>query len=331
MNSDKVSIIIPVYNANDYIEDTIYNILNQSYKNIEIIIIDDGSTDGTYETCKRLQRDNVICLHQENAGPSRARNFGIDNAKGKYVIFLDSDDDFDEHAILKLVTTANENNADIVICGFSYIKGIAVEKIMINCEERLYKQVDFQNVIPLLLKNCILANIGTKLYLKDLLKCNNIRFKEEYKIYEDITFCLSTLKYASNIYCIKECLYNYKLSTSVTLHVTYKENYYESVLTYLEVLHDVLFKNSKFEFNSNFFIEQTNLLKIEILKNYLSLEYQYFKKICLKMLKKEVFDNFSFNNQNLSLNKRIILFLFKNRQFKLIYWILNIQKRITRN
>ena len=88
------SIIIPVYNAINYLEDCIYSILNQSYIDFEIILIDDGSTDGSSDLCDQLLKlDNRIkCIHLKNSGPSNARNVGFKNAKGRYVYCIDDDD-----------------------------------------------------------------------------------------------------------------------------------------------------------------------------------------------------------------------------------------------
>lgn len=328
MSSDKVSVIIPAYNAKDFIENTITDLLNQSYKNIEIIVVDDGSSDGTHEICKKYQSENVICVRQENAGPSNARNNGLKIASGKYVLFLDSDDYLDKQAISKLISTADDNKVDVVICGFSYISETSVQKVSISCERGVYEQDQFADIIPGLLKNGVLSNIGTKLYLKEILVNNKILFDEEYKIYEDTTFCLSVLKYSSSIFCIEDCLYNYRLMPYETLRNTYKENYYQSVLKYIEVLQELLLKNGRKQCNLDFFCQQTNFLKIGILKNYINLKYKHFRKVCCEIYQNDIFSNSYSSLENLSLNKKVVLFLFKNRQFRLIQLILNLQKRI---
>ena len=93
-NKDLISIIIPVYNVEKYLEECIESVINQTYRNLEIILVDDGSTDKCLETCKEYEkRDNRIkVIHQENAGVSVARNVGIDFSTGQYIGFVDSDD-----------------------------------------------------------------------------------------------------------------------------------------------------------------------------------------------------------------------------------------------
>ena len=117
-----VSIIVPVYNAEKYIKNCVLSILNQDYKNIELILVNDGSKDNSYNICKQLaEKDNRIRLfNKENGGTSSARNYGLDNAKGEYVCFIDSDD----FACPNYVTTllAATQNADMGIGGFKEVK-----------------------------------------------------------------------------------------------------------------------------------------------------------------------------------------------------------------
>ncbi|WP_060210034.1 glycosyltransferase family 2 protein [Sporosarcina koreensis] len=110
----KVSIIIPVYNVENYLEDTIESVLKQSYKNIEIILINDGSTDNSKKVCERYaaQYDFIYLIDQENGGLSKARNIGVKEAKGEYIIFLDSDD-FWEDNLLDILRKYLHENTDV--------------------------------------------------------------------------------------------------------------------------------------------------------------------------------------------------------------------------
>ena len=94
MSSYKISVIVPVYNVKEYIDETIKSIYNQTLKDFELILIDDGSTDGTYEMLKEYEskHNNIKLIKQENSGPSKARNVGLKEAEGEYIIFVDSDD-----------------------------------------------------------------------------------------------------------------------------------------------------------------------------------------------------------------------------------------------
>lgn len=120
---DKISIIVPVYNVEQYIERCLESIINQTYKNIEIILVDDGSTDKSGIICEKYaNRDQRIkVIHQENNGLSSARNKGLDIASGKYIGFVDSDDWISKDMYYILLTIALKYNADIVECGYQKI------------------------------------------------------------------------------------------------------------------------------------------------------------------------------------------------------------------
>lgn len=115
----KVSIIVPVFNAEQYIEKTINSLLDQTYSNLEIICVDDGSGDASGSILKRLaeQDSRINAFSKENGGPSRARNFGIDHCTGDFLCFVDADDFVEKSAVKRLVEAAEENNADVVIFG----------------------------------------------------------------------------------------------------------------------------------------------------------------------------------------------------------------------
>ncbi len=124
VNQPLVSVVIPCFNSEKWIVETLDSVRNQSYSNIEIIIVDDGSTDRTGEIVKNHEKD-ILYLHQENKGPSAARNLGIKNAQGKYVAFLDSDDLWEEHKLLEQVSFL-EKNKDVALV-FSNVKVVNEE------------------------------------------------------------------------------------------------------------------------------------------------------------------------------------------------------------
>ena len=136
---EKVSIIIPMYNSKDYILDCLKNIQKQSYKNFEVLVIDDGSSDDSVKICEKYIKKNKIqnikILTKENGGPSSARNFGIRKANSEFICFVDSDDSITEDYLLKLLN----NKDDLVISGYidrfktsdKYI-GVVDKKIVVN-------------------------------------------------------------------------------------------------------------------------------------------------------------------------------------------------------
>ena len=125
VDSEKlISVIVPAYNVEKYIVACLTSLINQTYKDIEIIIIDDKSDDGTLELCEAYQRQDarIKILHQNRGGAARARNLGMENARGSYYMFVDSDDQIHLQMIEKLFLALKNNNADISVCGYEEIQ-----------------------------------------------------------------------------------------------------------------------------------------------------------------------------------------------------------------
>lgn len=120
---EKVSIVVPVYNMGDRIEICVRSLIKQTYSNIEIILVDDGSRDDSYENCKKIamQDERIVAYHTENRGSGPARNYGIEHASGKYIYFPDADDYLEPDAIEILVKNANETGCDLIVFGYKNI------------------------------------------------------------------------------------------------------------------------------------------------------------------------------------------------------------------
>ena len=140
----KVSVIIPVYNNEKYIEKCIRSVMEQTYQNLEIIVIDDGSTDGSYRILEKLkQKDKrITVIHQENAGVAAARNKGLDIAAGDYLTFVDGDDYISDDYIEKLYQCARRYDAEMVICGLAFVseKGEILQKTVPGEYKRFEKE-----------------------------------------------------------------------------------------------------------------------------------------------------------------------------------------------
>lgn len=185
-NSPLVSVIIPIYNASDYLQRCLVSILNQSYKNIEIILINDGSTDNSVEICKKWEKDNnnIIFIDSLNKGVSEARNKGLEISKGDYICFIDSDDYIDKNYIKILLQTALYENADIVECNYKRVleNGNLIEKK----DLKEYCKTNTYDIIHDFLYGLQFSNtVWNKIFKKDIL--NNVKFKP-YATSEDFNF-----------------------------------------------------------------------------------------------------------------------------------------------
>lgn len=178
---DKISIIVPVYNVEVYIEKCIDSLINQTYKNIEIILVDDGSTDKSYDICKKYsETDNRIKLiHKNNGGLSDARNVGIDNATGKYITFVDSDDWLSYDYCDIMIKEINETKADIVMSNLVYVYS---NDYTFEVEEKFDKK-SYTNVEALeKFEDTVSVVAVSKLYRRELFE--DLRYKVG-KIHED--------------------------------------------------------------------------------------------------------------------------------------------------
>ena len=190
LNNSLVSIIIPIYNAEEYIEECIKSIITQTYKNIEIILINDGSRDNSINICKEyLKKDKrIIIINQLNKGVSTARNSGITIAKGEYITFIDADDTIEKEHINHLVNTIKKTKTDLSICGIqrTYKKeknistNILTETIILD-KKNTYKEM--------LLNQDISGYVWNKLYKKEILnQMKQNYFNESISIAEDYEF-----------------------------------------------------------------------------------------------------------------------------------------------
>ncbi len=192
MNKKDISIIVPIYNAEKYLNKCIDSIINQSKKELEIILINDGSTDNSETIIKKYNDKRIKYFKNKNQGIGKTRNFGIEKATGKYIMFLDSDDFLELNACEKMFEKAEKDKLDIVICDYyRYFDNGKKEEVKLpNFKNSSLK--DNPNII------CEHLSPWAKIYKTDLLKNNNIKFVENLK-YEDAPFIIEALDCAKKI------------------------------------------------------------------------------------------------------------------------------------
>ena len=212
-SNNLISIIVPVYNVEQYLSKCIDSIINQTYKNLEIILIDDGSTDKSGEICDKYKNEDkrIIVIHQLNGGVSAARNTGIGVAKGKYILFIDSDDWIEKDYVSSLFTYAGDDT--IVCCGY---KRIFDDKIIENSVKKFTElnKVEFLNLLQDYElekhKKPVVNPIGNymcnKIYPAQLFR--SIRFPIGY-VYEDAFISIRLFSQISKFIVLPEAGYNY--------------------------------------------------------------------------------------------------------------------------
>lgn len=236
MDNPKVSAIIPVYNVEKYLEKCLDSIINQTLKEIEIICIDDGSTDNSISILNKLaQKDNRIkIILQENQGPSAARNAGIDIANGEYLVFIDSDDWMEFDAFEKLVDDLEKTNADFVACGTNVIYEKPDPILAPN--DAYYLRIIKRGLRPVSENIFTSLNVSccNKMHRKSIIDKYNLRYKNGL-FNEDALFFWQYLSLSKTIYFEPEKLYNYLRRNGSIMTKTFNKSFGKRVLDHLKV------------------------------------------------------------------------------------------------
>ena len=237
-----VSIIIPVFNVENEIDRCLKSVQNQTLKDIEIILVNDCSTDGSLIICESYQKNDkrfTIFNNNENMGPSYARNLGIKASKGKYILFVDSDDYIELDACENLVEIAEKNSSDIVVGSFCvHRQGDTIVYSHSNLEEDVsYSGVDY-------LKKSIKAGEfrceqWCNLYLRDYWLKNELHFKEGI-YHEDMEICIREFINATKISYTKNIFYHYMIrDNSITTSNNQKKRYQDIIFAYKELEYEI--------------------------------------------------------------------------------------------
>ena len=214
MEKDLISVIVPVYNVEKYLEECVNSIINQTYKNLEIILVDDGSKDNSSKMCDELAKKDsrIKVIHKENGGISDVRNVGIENSRGKYIQFIDSDDFMEDNMIETLYKDILENEADVSMCSYYLFKdGVkttdATYKKEIYNKEQILKEI--------LLDEKVRSYLWNKLFKKSLF--SGIYFPKG-KVFEDIYVIPFIFEKSNKVVFNNIPLYYYRQREGSILH-----------------------------------------------------------------------------------------------------------------
>jgi len=288
----KVSIIIPVYNAEKYIKKCLDSILKQTYKNIEIIVINDGSTDKSYDVLKKYE-DKIILINQKNHGVSYSRNVGIEKATGDYIMFVDGDDWIDIDMIENMINEIKEENVDIVHSGYVREYPDHKEKFsLVNTKIKIEK--DKKNIYDRFILNYDLSSPCCQLIRK---KCIKKKFDKNIKIGEDYLFNLDLYSNIDSCVFLPEnyyhYLYNYNSATTVVDYDKIKKRCEDSIEVY------------------------SQLLKYIKIWNYNSKDiYQLVYYRIIKELNMKLISIFKINDKKKEIKKRMVYDFIKNEQIR---------------
>lgn len=295
-----VSVIVPVYNVQDYLAECINSIIRQNYTHFELLLVDDGSTDNSGMLCEQYRKkDNRIkVIHKKNGGLSDARNYGIDKALGEYLTFIDSDDYVSEIYLNALVNTAIHNNADIVQVEFTREKNRLASKSafgnkIYNPTEALKSMLTLQRVQ---------VNAWAKLYHAKLF--DGVRYPVG-KINEDNLTTYKTLIRANKVACCSDYLYYYRVNPAGIMNSQFNEKRFDILNAPDETAAFLGSQSSQFKEELEYYRMRIAMrLYNECLKSGVGKTYSLYLKKIESMLK-----GFNVRNKYCSLKYRTLIFL----------------------
>ncbi len=321
MDENKISIIIPAYNAEKYIERAVNSVKNQDYDDWEIIIVENGSTDNTFKICESFLPDSRIKLFRSEKGVSNARNLGIDNASGKWVLFLDADDWLCNEALSVFWDSVNNLNVDIASARYDHNKIDVSRNVIVE-----YDDVN-KYLIECLLNPTQKCDVKAVLFNKQFLIDNNISFNNKLTYAEDSVFLIGVIACNPKVVDIEKKVYHSFVNMNSTVRTanTGVENKYSKAIYEIKKL----LKNTDGEIKNAVEIFVLNQLLV-ILVNDIFRNNNFFgalkrtKILCLKSPYKEAIKKAKI--KNIDFTKKIVFLLLKNRLYFLVGIIIMIRR-----
>lgn len=230
----KVSVIMPVYNVERYIRESIESVLNQTFTDFELIIVNDGSPDKCPQICDEYSKkdDRVKVIHKKNGGVSSARNIGVEVSIGEYVQFVDSDDVIESNTIADLVNLAQQTNVDVVIFGITSFNLENGETVSVNRSNNIITEFETKQQVKdnfaFLVHNYLWSFSVDKLYKREIIVKNKIQFDSFYNIAgEDAIFLIDLLPHITSMYITNKNYYNYYIRNNQSVVKKFKQDLFE--------------------------------------------------------------------------------------------------------
>ena len=293
MEKDKVSIIVPVYNVEKYIEKCLKSLISQSYKNIEIILIDDGSKDNSGKICDTYKRKDsrIKVIHKENAGVSEARNLGIQKATGRYLCFVDADDFVMNDYIEYMHQLIVKESSDIAVC----------TKMFSNFNEEqssdeMIEVLDRENAIIRILNYRMPIGVYSRIFKKDLIKDDGIKFLKDIYMGEGFNFNVACFQKAKKVIISNYKVYYYRRDNTTSATSDFSIKKCENSLYAMKVMNNNLLIRTNRVINSwKYAVWRTysdafdymclgngkkeNIEKFKEYKYYIKNNYKIYKKV----------------------------------------------------
>lgn len=314
MNEIKVSVIVPIYNTEKFLRKCIESIVNQTLQEIEIILINDGSTDNSHNICLGYAKkypEKIRYINNKNIGCSATRNLGIELAKGEYIAFVDSDDYIEKEMYEEMYKKALEKKEDIIICGFKYIFS---DKNIQFIPKKKFNYLDIKNK-P--------SYVWNKLFKKQFLNDKEIFFPLNTHYCEDLVFSFKSLISAKRVLLLEQVLYNYVLHGENSVYNLDKK--LDTKVSFLEIYN---------------YLENNNFLKDKYIMKYFFQNFYYSgvknvffnllnpRNVSIEQARKyiNIYGKMFKNMKFIQLKGKTIIFCYKNlvfliRKFHLYFFL----------
>ena len=342
MEKKLVTVVLPIYNVEKYLNRCIESIVRQTYKNLEIILVDDGSPDCCPDICNKwAEKDKRIkVVHKQNAGLGMARNTGIKYATGEYICFFDSDDYVELNTIEKCLETAKKNNAEVICFGYSDISkdGKVIKTYIPHSAQPCYRgeEVQTQFLPELLMRRSMDLNMSawSAMYLMETIRNIKWQFVSEREIIsEDVYSLLYLYRYVDCVAVLEQALYNY-CDNGTSLTRAYKEDRYEKIKHFytrcIQLAESIGYDQNIKDCLVYPYLANT----IATCKHIVELNVSFFKKISIlsSILKDEtllqVLDQLQLSRETKA--RRCFFYAIKNKMTVLCYIFLRIKGQIRR-
>lgn len=329
----KISFIVPVYNAEEYIEKCVNSIVNQTYKDIEVILVNDGSTDAGENKIQKIidKHSNVRLINQDNGGPSKARNQGIRAATGYYISFVDADDRIDKDFALKMVNASRKGKCDLVIS--NYIEENRLGTINVDIFKEYGSEIELG--VDTCMKETLSGPGGLvwgKLFKRSIIEEHCIQFDESHKMCEDLLFAVDfTIHIEKSAKC-SECLYLHNKRNENSITANYKlEMLYKQIDIQMELKEKLAERNIWNNDNAkilNYRFKDILQYSLDKVCNEKSIPYSNkIKNIEDIFLNEDIKYNISIMDGDGPLDKRLVSAIKKEKSY-LIYFFIKVRKVI---
>lgn len=314
-----ISIIVPIYNSEKYLRKCIDSILKQTYKDFELILVNDGSSDNSLVICKGYNDHRIRIISTENSGVSNARNMGIDIAQGEYIAFVDSDDSLPENALLKLHKTMIEHNCDMVLGSYCLVYGNNCVPHSQRLKPGAYLFRNLHNIMidDGTLSGFLIGSVWGTLYRTKIIRQHNILFNRNIKNNEDGLFNFEYALHAQTLFVIKDNVYYYhQYKNSSRSREKTSQVYNDQIYKYIcSIIHD----RNRYNIDNQFLKRNVSLALWDIL----SCSYPW--KQGVNFIKERIRDPKvtqgiqEIEYQKLTFHKRVVFLLIKWHSYNMLY------------